>query len=356
MKHKAFLGRIDGERLNYVELIREGLRTIGFADQLPSHPRIFLKPNLTFPVYRPGVMTSPEAVEAAIQVLAEYEAKVWVGDADSGGYNPFSMHEVYKKTGIASFAPRYGAEVVNLSDLPRRSISFDCRGKEMTLALPRLLTDEIDALITLPVPKIHMNTGVSLTFKNQWGCIPEPEDRLRLHPYFKETVQAVNAAVGARFAIIDGRYGLNATGPMRGEVVELNWLCVTDHLGAGARIACSLMGIDPLKIKHLRYARTVGNLPDLDQIDLNRPLDDFRGPTFYLKRSWTDYPGFLAFNSARLAHLAYFSRWSKLLHKILYLFREPFYDYEEARRVRAREGVDSSPERTPNDSDGSVEG
>ena len=344
MTAKAFLGRIDPRSPDYVALIRAGLDRVGFVDALPTNPKVFLKPNLTFPTYRPGVMSSPEAVAAAIEVLVEFGAEVWVGDSDSGGYNPFSMHEVYKQTGIAEFAPRYGAKVVNLSDLPRRKISFLCRGKEISLEMPRLLTDEIDALVTLPVPKIHMNTGVSLTFKNQWGCIPEPNDRLRLHPYFKETVQAVNEAVKARFAIIDGRFGLNSTGPMRGEVVELNWLCVTDDLGAGARIACLLMGIDPMKVKHLKYAYEVGRLPELADIDLNIALEDFVGPSFYLKRAWTDYPGFLAFNSASLAHLAYFSRWSKLLHKVLYLFREPFYDYDEAKRVRNREGLDETQE------------
>lgn len=332
--HRAFLGRIDSDSLNYLDLIRQGLERIGLSERMPTTPKIFLKPNLTFPVYRPGVMTSPEAVEAAIIALADYGAKVWVGDSDSGGYNPFSMHEVYNKTGIADFASRLGVRVVNLSSLERRSISFSCRGKPFQLELPRLLTDEIDALITLPVPKIHMNTGVSLTFKNQWGCIPEPDDRLRLHPYFKEAVLAVNNAVKARFAIIDGRFGLNVSGPLRGEAVELNWLCVADDLGAGARIACSLMGLKPEQISHLRHAQSVGMLPALHEIDLNVPLSDFKGPKFYLQRRWTDYPGVLAFKNPKLAHLAYFSRWSHLLHRLLYLFREPFYDYDKERRIR----------------------
>src|SRR5688572_100279 len=133
MKPSAFLGHLDGARLNYDELIRAGLEFVRFKEQVPTRPKIFLKPNLTFPVYRPGVMSSPEAVEAAIRVLVEAGAEVWVGDSDSGGYNPFSMHEVYRQTGIADIAPRYGATVVNLTDLPRKAITFPCRGQEVTL-------------------------------------------------------------------------------------------------------------------------------------------------------------------------------------------------------------------------------
>jgi hypothetical protein len=53
---------------------------------------------------------------------------------------------------------------------------------------------------------------------------------------------------------------------------------------------------------------------------------DSRREAFYLKRKWTDLPGLLAFKSPLLA---YFSPLSKLLHTILYLFREQLYDYKK---------------------------
>ena len=101
--------------------------------------------------------------------------------------------------------------------MSRRSIQFSYKHKSFTLPLPVFLLDEIDILVTMPVPKIHSNTGVSLTFKNQWGCIPENKDRLRLHPYFQHVILEVNKAVKANVAIIDGKYGLNKNGPMKGE-------------------------------------------------------------------------------------------------------------------------------------------
>jgi uncharacterized protein (DUF362 family) len=179
----------------------------------------------------------------------------------------------------------------------------------------------------MPVPKVHTNTGVSLTFKNQWGCIPEPNDRLRLHPHFKETVVAVNHAVKARTAVIDGRFGLNRSGPMKGDDVYLGWLAVASDLGTGARLACELMRLQLEEFPHLRYARRLGLVPDWDEIECNTVLEPFLGPQFHLKRILTDYPGYLAFHSSRLAHLAYFSRWATPLHRLLYRFREPFYDY-----------------------------
>jgi uncharacterized protein (DUF362 family) len=331
VKARAFLGRVNSDGSDYLERIRAGLDFVRFGEGLPAQPRVFIKPNLTFPSYRPGVMTSPEAVEAAIVALQDYTPHIWVGDSDSGGYNPFAMEDVYAETGINQFAARHGVQVVNLSGLERVGISFRGRGREMQLDLPRLLVEEIDVLVTMPVPKVHTNTGVSLTFKNQWGCIPEPNDRLRLHPFFKETVVAVNQAVKAKYAIIDGRFGLNRSGPMKGDEVRLGWLAVTDDIGAGARMACELMQVELESIAHLRYARSLGLVPALADIECSDSLEGYLGPRFYMKRIPTDYPGLLAFRSRGLAHLAYFSRLAGPLHRILYRFREPFYDYSKGR-------------------------
>jgi uncharacterized protein (DUF362 family) len=237
------------------------------------------------------------------------------------------MDEVYERTGINVFARRHDVQVVNLSKVERRTVSMTLRGRQWSIGLPRLLTDEIDLLVTIPVPKIHVNTGVSLTFKNQWGCIPEPNDRLRLHPDFGPAVLAVNRAVKAGFAIIDGTYGLNRSGPLRGNAVNLDWMCVTNGIGSGARIACELMQIPLRSIGHLALAEDAGLVPKLSDIDINADLSAFAGPKFYLKREWTDFPGLVAFRNRAVANLAYFSFASSFLHRLLYLFREPYYDY-----------------------------
>ena len=327
MTARAYLA--DLTTSSYVERIREGLDHIQAGRLLTPDTRVFLKPNLTFPTYRPGVMTSPEAVEAAIIAVKDYTNQISLGDSDSGGYNPFSMDEVYGEIGMYDLGKRYGVDVVNLSDGPRRPLHIGSGRSAFSVDLPTLLLDETDVLITLPVPKIHMNTGVSLTFKNQWGCIPEPKDRLRLHPRFARVIYEVNRAIHARMAIVDGRIGLNVSGPMRGEPVDLGWLLVTDDIGAGARLCCELMQVPLRKAGHLRYAERRGAIPARDQIQLNQPLEPFRKEAFYLRRLWTDYPGLFAFRSRALAYLAYFSPLAALLHRLLYLFREPFYDYSK---------------------------
>jgi uncharacterized protein (DUF362 family) len=319
-----YLERIKG---NYLSRIQEGFSFIDLARKIRPGDTVFIKPNLTFPHYRKAVMTSPECVEKIICALKDYGVKIIVGESDSGGYNRFSMDKVFEKTGLRSIAANHGVELVNLSGLPARNIQFTYKHKSFMVPLPRLLLDEVQLFITAPVPKIHMHTKVSMSIKNQWGCIQEPGLRLKLHPYFKKVILEVNKAIGASVSVIDGRFGLNRSGPMEGDVEELDWLMVADNILSADRTGCRLMGIDPDKVPYLRFFGKNQEQQWTEAINCNQDLDQFSGKTFYLKRKWTDYPGHFAFRSPLLAYLAYHSPLSEVLHKFLYLFRDKFYEY-----------------------------
>ncbi|OGO47018.1 MAG: hypothetical protein A2W34_08480 [Chloroflexi bacterium RBG_16_64_32] len=320
----VFVSRIAGD---YLGAIRAGLDHIGLSAFVSRSSVLFVKPNLTLPVYSPGVMTSIAALEAVLIALSDYTPNLILGDSDPGGYNRFSMDAVYHRTGIFDIAARLGVKVVNLSRVERRRVSLSVGKREVEIGLPRLLTDDIDFLVTVPVPKVHMYTVLSLAFKNQWGCIPEPGDRLRLHPYFNEVVLRVNELVKTRVAVVDGSYGLDESGPLRGRPVPLGWVVVADSPGAAARVVCDLLQIPVERVPHLRLAAERGLVPPFERIVLNQDLGPFVADPFHRHLALTDYPGLLAFRSPVLAYLAYFSPFAALLHKLLYLFRKPFYDY-----------------------------
>jgi uncharacterized protein (DUF362 family) len=309
----------------YLDAMRDGLAALA-ADRRLRGKRVFIKPNLTFPVYRPGVMTSPECVEALLAVLSDFGCKVTVGEADSGGYNRFNIDDVMRKIGLVDLARKYGAETVNLSRLPRRELEVRDGFRTARFPFPEMLLDGTDMVISVAVPKIHMNSLVSMTVKNLWGCIPEPSARLRLHPHLGAVLHKIVESLPATIGIVDGRIGLNRSGPMKGDPVPLGWLMVADNLYAADALGCRLMQLDPLRVRHLRQ----GGVHALEASAANVSMDWktlLREP-FYLKRAWTDYPGLWAFHSRALSYLFYFSPLADALHKLLYLFREPFYDYD----------------------------
>jgi uncharacterized protein (DUF362 family) len=226
-------------------------------------------------------------------------------------------------------AKEAGAEVVNVSFTESELLEVRAGWRRLRVPFPRLLLREIDAFITLPVPKIHMNTLVSMSIKNQWGCIQEPSERLKLHPYFAETMFEFNSRLPRAYSIIDGRYGLNRTGPMLGDVVDFNLVLGANDLVAADRVCCRLMQIDEAQVGYLRYFKSRGWWTAFEDIRLNDDIARFQKEKFYLVRQWTDYPGLVCFNNAFLAWLGYHSPLAGFAHWLLYLFREPFYQYDQ---------------------------
>lgn len=314
---------------DYAPVVEETLTAIGFFQTVAPGARVFLKPNLTFPEFRPGVMTSLECLSAVTRCLRGRGYRVVIGEADSGGYNRFSIDEVFKGMGIDKLAAETGAEIVNVSFTEPEWIEVRGGWRRLRAPMPRMMLREIDAFITLPVPKIHMNTQVSMSIKNQWGCIQEPTERLKLHPYFAETMYEFNSRLPHAFSLIDGRFGLNRTGPMLGDVVDMNFVLGSNDLVAADRVCCRIMQIDEARVKYLQYFRSRGWWTQFENIRLNADLAGFQKEKFYLVRKWTDYPGLICFNNAFLAWLGYHSPLAGFAHWLLYLFREPFYEYDK---------------------------
>lgn len=316
---------IDFLENGYSSVIEKGFAFLGDAGRISSGARVAIKPNLTFPTFRKGVMTNPEAVEALVVYLKNFTDNITICESDSGGYNAFSMTEVFTRTGIADFAKRYGVKIANMSDMPSRDIQFRYRLRSFSVPLPLLLLDETDLFITMPVPKVHANTLVSLALKNQWGVIQKPAMRLKLHPFFREVIYQVNKALPRSMAVVDGRYGLTRNGPMRGDVVDLNWAMVSENLFMTDRVVSELMGQDFRRIPYLRYIMRKEGISRIDSVEFNQSIDPFRSKEFYLDREWTDIPGLCTFKSRTLAYVGYESMLAKPLHWLLYKFREPFY-------------------------------
>ncbi len=323
----------------YETPLESGLTSVGFFDEVPAGGTVLLKPNLTYPEYRPGVMTSVECVTALTRLLRGRGYEVIIAESDGGGYNRFSMDAVFECVGIKRLAEETGARVLNMSYAEPEVIRVRSAWRTLDVRVPRVLLQGIDAFVSMPVPKIHMNTLVSLSIKNQWGCIQEPTDRLRLHPYFADVMFEVNRRLPRPYAVVDGRFGLNRSGPLRGDPVELGWLLVANDLVAADRICCRLMRVDERAVAHLQRFRQRGWWAAEDEARVEGDLSSLTRNKFYLVREWTDYPGVLCFHNRFLAWLGYHSPIAGLAHRLLYLFRKPLYDYgAERAKMGSAEG------------------
>ena len=314
---KVFLDYINGEYQKKIEAALNWLKVDAF---IKKDARVFIKPNLTYPRFKPGVTTTPQLLEALIQVLLDRGCKVIVGESD-GGYNSHAVKDVFHDFGLYEFEKKYGIRVVNLSKLPYEYLTIHKFGRDFKIEFPKILKEEIDSFITLPVPKVHAMTKISLSYKNQWGCVPNIM-RLRYHSVFDEAIFAINQKLKNKLTIIDGTYGLTRSGPMAGDAFELGWLLASDSFEAADLIAAKLMKFDLKKIKHYHLAYKSGLVPDAKDIEFNQDYRRFTSDKFYLKRDMWSYLALSSWLHPAISHFFYESMFADILHKIMYTFRE----------------------------------
>ncbi len=303
--------------------LNDALSWVQWERLIGADARIFVKPNLTWKLPSPGVTTSPAFLETLIRTLTSRSRHVSIVESD-GGYASFRAEESFQGHGLHAFAQKYGVSVINLSRLPSESVTVDIDGP-VTVKLPSILLHEADAFITAPVPKMHAMTRVSLGFKNQWGCQPDPM-RLRNHPDFDRKILAINQILRPALTVFDGTYFLDLTGPMVGKPVKMDLIIAADHVGAGTLACCEIMGIDPSTAPHLRLAQRLGMMPhSVTELACNQAPASFRRHRFTLTRSPLNYVALAGFRSHLGMRLLYDSPTAERLHELLYLLRKTPY-------------------------------
>lgn len=309
---KTFITKVS----NLDKDVQEALEWIDVQNIVKSGTRVFIKPNLTYPYYKEGVTTSPIVVEALIKALQKLGARITIVESD-GGYHSWKAEDAFKGHGLYALSEKYGVRLLNLCKSEKGIVRFRSKDKNVEIPFPKVLMDDADLFITMPVPKIHAMTGVSLALKNQWGCIPDTM-RLLFHWCFDDAIVVVNRSIKRSIVVADGTYMLDRNGPMSGDPVKADLLVVSSDLGAFELTGCKLMGIDPDEISHLRIAKRNGVIRNsLDDIIFNQPIKTFCRQ-FKLVKTKQNRLGRIAFHSKFLTEIGYNSKIGDILHRILY--------------------------------------
>jgi uncharacterized protein (DUF362 family) len=315
---RVFIDRFDSASL--ADKIAEALDWIQARNIIKPGSRVFIKPNLTWRLPTPGVTVTPVFIRALVENLLPLTPNITIGESE-GGQACFQAEESFEHHGLYALERDFGIQVVNLSKGKQEKATTRVAGKTISVELPSLLLHEVDVFITLPVPKVHALTGVSLGFKNQWGCLGD-KMRVTQHPRFDETIVAINKLVKPQLCIFDGSVFLDYTGPLMGEPVSMNLVIAGDDVGAASRVCCDVMRIDPMSISHHRMAAKENLFPDsLAAVEVNRQPSDFSERSFKLRRAPLNYLHLAAFKNVALNRLFYDSVAADSLHELLWFIR-----------------------------------
>jgi len=252
--------------------------------------RVLLKPNVgRVAVPGEGITTHPEVVAVAIDALREAGAEVAIGESPITGVD---VMEAFAASGITAIAEQRNCPLI---DMDRRSPIDLPLEQGQALHAIHLCADVLnyDFVVSIPVMKMHMHTGVTLSIKNLKGCLWR-RSKVKLHmlpPVEGDDHKPINIAIAdlasllrPHLAIIDGTIGMEGLGPSAGEAKALDAVVVGADPFAADAVACALMGTQAEAVPHLAIAAKRGyGVIDLNAIDVTPEnwrnwSDPFAGP------------------------------------------------------------------------------
>jgi len=249
-------------------------RALSRVDLAPSRGRrVLLKPNAGRDgTPGSGITTHPQVVAAAIDAFREAGAEVAVGESPITGVK---MAGAFESTGIAAVAGARNCPLIDM-DL-RRYVPLEVP-EGIAIRSLKLCADvaEHDIIVSIPVMKMHMHTGVTLSVKNMKGCLWRrskvefhmlgPVDGHRDKP-LDIAIADMSSVLRPHLSIIDGTVGMEGLGPGAGEPRPLGVVLVGADAFAADAIACAIMGVSAADVPHLRMGAERGyGVIDLDSI------------------------------------------------------------------------------------------
>ena len=226
--------------------------------------RVLLKPNAgRVALPGAGITTHPDVVAAAIDAFREAGAEVAVGESPIVGVD---VREAFEATGIAAVAAQRGCPLIDMDR--RRFVEVpvpEGRAIRSLRVCPEVL--EFDLVVSVPVMKTHMHTGVTLAVKNMKGCLWR-RSKVELHmlPAIEGSdekpidvaIADLSSVLRADLAVIDGTVGMEGLGPSAGRAKPLGAVVVSTDPFAADAVACRLMGTEAERIPHLRLGAERG--------------------------------------------------------------------------------------------------
>ncbi|MFX0080335.1 MAG: DUF362 domain-containing protein [Candidatus Hodarchaeota archaeon] len=220
-----------------------------------SGKTVLLKPNVSREVDpKLGINTNPEVVETIFNYLNNrYEANYLIGDS------PIINTDTYKafeQSGYKRLLQHNDLQFVDL-DEPTPVKKDILNGKILKSIRLTGYWHEIDYFISIPVLKMHMHCGASLSFKNMKGLIYK-RDKITLHhlqaPEIIEElkkkmskVKELDVAIAdlgniifPDLAIIDGSHAQEGMGPSSGNLIKLDTIIASTNPLAADIIALAI--------------------------------------------------------------------------------------------------------------------
>ena len=245
-------------------------------DLSPSkNKRVLLKPNVGRNVEpETGITTHPQVIAAAIDAFREVGADVAIGESPITGV---TMADAFENSGVAAVGRKQNCPLIDMDVHPY--VPFDIPGgiAIKSLKVCREIA-EYDIIVSIPVMKTHMHTGVTLSVKNMKGCLWRrskvdfhmlPQLAGHREKPLDIAIADMSSVLRPHLSIIDGTIGMEGLGPSAGKSKTLGVVLAGTDAFATDSIAAGIMGISTFDVPHLRMGAKRGyGIIDPDSIEV----------------------------------------------------------------------------------------
>jgi uncharacterized protein (DUF362 family) len=338
--------------------VRSALDSLGGIQEfVKKGDRVVIKVNICGGVPEiKGTFTSTEVVGELVDLIRSVGAEPSIVDSDMIWTK---FWQAASDSGWVDWAKKKGVRLLNLADT--ELVWFDF-GNESAVGVEKISKEFIDAdvIISVPVMKTHLLTGVTLGMKNMYGTFPDI-DKAKFHRKTIENVICeINLAFTPDLTIIDGSIGGEAIGPLSCTPLNFQTIVASNDVVTADAIACQLMGYNPMDINHLKIANERGlgdaskryNLDDLPYKhdnckdgNWNRPepkVKDFYEWCIELLLRLPEWQtlfnigaDFFLYDLARLPGFRYLTpAFLQILHDVVYLNISDFKDTDQDKARR----------------------
>lgn len=222
--------------------------------------KILLKPNIGRDAKKNlGINTSPTVTHAVFQFLKKrFDAQFYIGDSPILGVK---TRNAFISSGYGYLLKHKDLQFLDLDHKAPVKLSIE-NGKILKSIKVTGYFHDMDYIVSIPVLKMHMHTGASLSFKNMKGLIYKRE-KVRLHQLqvddsikggHKELDVAIADLANVMtpdLAVIDAHYAQEGMGPSAGHRRKMNTIIASTDFLAADMVALDIVKLGIEHAPHL---------------------------------------------------------------------------------------------------------
>jgi uncharacterized protein (DUF362 family) len=244
-------------RASYDDRIYDIVRRT-LAEHAPqvSGRNVVLKPNLVEFEPESAINSNPLLVHAVFEAFRALGAgSVRIAEGPGHRRNTLDLADA---AGYFKLFPDFEDRFIDLNQDEVSRVRLDRPNSRLSrLYLPKTALGA-DLLVSIPKMKTHHWAGVTLSLKNLFGVVPGgvygwPKNVLHWAG-IAECIADLHRAFPRRFAIVDGIVGMEGNGPIQGTPKAAGVIVAGSDGVAVDATCCRVMGIDPVRIDHLKLA------------------------------------------------------------------------------------------------------